>query len=101
MTELKICPNCGAELKGNDVVYEVVCTKRYLDVGLLVEETKELKPKRVLARAATYSPRCGEYGGVEHCQWVGTGVFLSVSEWRKITYNKRTDQILSELGIKK
>lgn len=77
--------------------YEVVCTKRYLDVGLLLERNKKIKPKRVLARATTYSN--GEYGGVETVDWIGTGIFLSIEEWNEISYNKPTDQILNELGI--
>lgn len=84
------------------MVYEVVCTKGYLDVGLLIEKNDKLKPKRVLSRASTYSSNPEpEYGGVETLKWVNTGVFLSKDEWKKISYNKGTDQILNELGIKK
>lgn len=78
--------------------YEVVCTKRYLDIGLLIEQ-RGFKPKRVLARASTYSDRGSEYGGVETVDWIRTGVFLSESEWNKITCDKPTNQILDELGI--
>ena len=80
--------------------YEIVCTKSYLDIGLLIETNNELKPKRVLARASTYSTD-SEYGGVETLTWLKTGVFLSKDEWKNISYNKATDQILSELGIYK
>lgn len=81
------------------MVYEVVCTKSYLDVGLLIEKYKS-KPKRVLSRASTYSSNPEpEYGGVETLKWVNTGVFLSKDEWKKISYNKGTKQILNELGI--
>lgn len=82
------------------MVYEVVCTKSYLDVGLLIEKNYKSKPKRVLARASTYSNE-PEYGGVETLTWIKTGVFLSKDEWKNISYNKATSQILSELGIKK
>ena len=82
------------------MVYEVVCTKSYLDVGLLIEVNDKLKPKRVLARASTYGNDT-EYGGVETLTWVNTGVFLSKDEWANVSYNKGTDQILSELGIEK
>lgn len=78
--------------------YEVVCTKRYLDIGLLIEQ-RGFKPKRVLARASTYGGRDREYGGVETVDWIKTGVFLSESEWNKITCDKPTNQILDELGI--
>ena len=85
-----------------NMVYEVVCTKNYLDVGLLIEKNYKLKPKRVLARASAYSSKPEpEYGGVETATWVNTGVFLSKDEWKNISYNKATSQILSELGIKK
>ena len=84
------------------MVYEVVCTKSYLDVGLLIEKNGKLNPKRVLARAsASSSDPEPEYGGVERLTWVNTGIFLSKDEWIKITYNKGTDQILIELGISK
>lgn len=80
--------------------YEVVCTQGYLDVGLLIERNDKFKPKRVLARASKYSSD-SEYGGVEALTWVNTGVFLSKDEWKNISYNKATDQILNELGIEK
>lgn len=79
--------------------YEVVCTKNYLDVGLLIEKDNKSKPKRVLARSTDYN-HDAEYGCVEYCDWINTGVFLSEDEWKKISYNKWTNEILSELGIK-
>ena len=79
--------------------YEVVCTKSYLDVGLLIEKNSKSKPKRVLAMSTDYN-HDAEYGGVEYCYWINTGVFLSEDEWKKISYNKWTNEILSELGIK-
>ena len=82
------------------MVYEVVCTEHYLDVGLLVEKNSKSEPKRVLARSQTYN-KDGEYGGVETLTWVNTGIFLSKDQWKNISYNKDTDQILSELGIEK
>ena len=82
------------------MLYEVVCTKSYLDVGLLLEANSEQKPKRVLARATTYGSDT-EYGGVETLTWVKTGILLSKEEWIKITYNNNTDDILNELRIEK
>lgn len=82
------------------MVYEVICTEHYLDVGLLIGKNDKSKPKRVLARASTYGSN-GIYGGVETLAWVNTGVFLSKDEWKNISYNKSTDQILDELGIEK
>ena len=78
-------------------LYEVVCTKSYLDVGLLIEKNNKSKPKRVLARTSTYGSN--EYGGVETVTWINTGVFLTKDEWKDISYNKGTSQILKELGI--
>ena len=80
--------------------YEVVCTPSYFDVGLLIETNNKRKPKRVLARASFYGSET-EYGGVEVQTWVNTGVFLTKEEWKKITYEKGTNQILNELGIEK
>lgn len=80
--------------------YEVVCTKSYLDVGLMIEQDDKLEPKRVLARSSTYSSD-REYGIYEGLTWIKTGVFLSKDEWIEISHNKPTDQILSELDIKK
>lgn len=82
------------------MIYEVVCTKHYHDIGLCLEKNNKLEPKRVLSRAAYYGSDT-EYGGVETVTWVKTGVFLSKEEWKNISYNKGTDQILSDLGIKK
>lgn len=83
------------------MVYEVVCTKSYLDIGLLVEKN----PKRVLGRASTFGNKTkygvGEYGGVELVKWVNTGVYLTIDKWIRISYNKSTDEILNTLGIKK
>lgn len=81
------------------MIYEVVCTSSYLDVGLLVEKNNKSEPKRVLAR--TYNGEEREYGGVESQAWVNTGVFLSKDEWNNISYEKGTNDILKELGIEK
>lgn len=87
------------------MVYEVVCTKEYLDVGLCVEINENSKPTRVLARLFPYSSTTEygtpEYGGVELLDWINTGVFMSTKEWADISYNKPTSQILRELGIEK
>ena len=82
------------------MLYEVVCTKHYHDIGLCLEKNNKSEPKRVLSRAAYYGSDT-EYGGVEIVTWVKTGVFLSKEEWKNVSYNKGTDQILSDLGIKK
>ena len=80
--------------------YEVVCTKRYMDIGLAIELDCNSEPKRVRARADGYS-KIAEYGAVEKLRWIHTGVFLSKEEWMKISFKKPTEQILEELHIKK
>lgn len=80
--------------------YEVVCSCSYLDVGLLIETDHNSKPTRVLARATTYGSDA-EYGGAELLKWVKTGIFLTKTEWIKITCNMATDDILRNLGIDK
>ena len=82
------------------MIHEVVCTKNYLDVGLLIDVDDQFKPKRVLAGASTYGSDT-EYGGVSTLDWIRTGIFLQKDEWKIVSYNKNTDQILSGLGIKK
>lgn len=81
------------------MMYEVVCTQNYLDVGLLLYERNGVA-RRVKARSSEYS-KGSEYGGVEKLVWLRTGVFLTEKEWDKITYCKPTDDILKELHIKK
>ena len=80
--------------------YEVVCTENYLDVGLTIDWDLKSNPTRVLARSSSYDMDA-EYGGVEFLTWIRTGIFLSIDEWKDISYNKTTDDILEELGIKK
>lgn len=84
-----------------DMKYEVVCTKHYFDIGLLISEDIDSKPTRVLARHSTYSESGREYGGVQAVEWIRTGVFLSEKEWIEISCDKPTDRILVELGIAK
>ena len=47
-----------------DIVYEVVCSQRYLDVGLLVEKDSKSKPKRIRAKSSTYSHSSGQYAPI-------------------------------------
>ena len=80
-------------------LYEVVCTSGYLDIGLCIEKDENLNPIKVLARAHTYG--MSEYGGVESVSWIKTGVYLIKDDWKSISYNKSTDQILQKLKILK
>lgn len=83
------------------MVYEIVCTESYLDVGLCILENEDFKPKRVLSRMFSYSSAPSEYGGVELLNWVNTGIFMSKKEWELLSCDKSTEQILIELGIEK
>lgn len=86
----------------NEGRYEFVCTKDYLSVGLLVEKDASSKPKRILARVETYSGRREpEYSCIDPRDWIHTGIFLSKKEWRKLSFNKSSDEILKLLGINK
>lgn len=78
--------------------YEVVCTKSYLDIGLLLVEHKGV-PKRVKSATTKFSTKT-EYGYVE-CFLVKTGVFLTEKEWDEITYEKTTEEIIKILKINK
>ena len=91
--------------------YEVVCTENYWDIGIAVEKTSITgKPSVVLGRASRHSSvspydkvsnygNCGQYGGVELCNWIHTGIFLTLEEWKKISYERDGDSILHALGI--
>ena len=82
--------------------YEVVCTESYLDVGLCIETDRDSNPALVLAPCSIYSSDYfPKYGGVEYLNWIRTGVFLNRVQWRDISYNKSTPEILNELGIKR
>lgn len=79
---------------------EVVHTKHYLDVGLVIEHDKLGNPKRIRARYYASNPKA-EYGGVDYVTWIKTGIFLSEKEWDKITLNKTTPQIIAYLKIER
>jgi hypothetical protein len=89
-----------ALLGENDAIFEVVCSSSYLDVGLAVEVNDDGTPRKVMARSEKYSTS-GFYGGVNSISWIHTGQYLTEKAWKKITHCKGTDEILSELGIKK
>lgn len=78
--------------------YEVVCTRNYLDIGLLLKECNGV-PKRVKARTTSLRQNA-EFGGVE-LFLIKTDVFLTEKEWDEITFEKTTDEIIKILKIKK
>ena len=86
---------------------EVVYTrssKTILDIGLKISSLN-----KVAARASDYFDpdgffsyfRCGEYGGVEYMEdkWSRSGVYISLEEWSKVSYNRPSIDIIYILGI--
>lgn len=96
----------------NEVAYlsnclgEVVYTRSsrcVLDIGLIVFPYS-------VPRIATRASRCclggyfshyycGEYGGIEHSQWIRTDIHLTLEEWSDKTYDRSTEEIARLLGI--
>ena len=91
----------------NNHIGEVVYTKSsktILDTGLNIPSLN-----KVATRASDYfdldgffSPfRCGEYGGVEYMEdrWIRSGVYISLEDWSKVSYNRPPVDIAYALGI--
>lgn len=80
-------------------IFEVVCSEKYLDVGLCTETIPDSnKPKTVRAQ---YNGFNAYYGGVDLMNWVHTGIYLTDREWNNISRGKTTDEILKALNIAK
>lgn len=85
---------------------EVVYTRSsrcILDIGLTVSP---YSVTRIATRASRYCPDgyfshyyCGEYGGIEHSQWIRTGIHMTLEEWSDKTYDRSTEEIAHLLGI--
>ena len=91
----------------NNYIGEVVYTrssKTILDIGLNIPSLN-----KVATRASDYFDpdgffshfRCGEYGGVEYMEdrWIRSGVYISLEEWSKVSYNRPPIDIAYILGI--
>ena len=91
----------------NNHIGEVVYTrssKTILDIGLKISSLN-----KVATRASDYFDpdgffshfRCGEYGGVEYMEdrWIRSGVYISLEEWSKVSYNRPPIDIAYILGI--
>lgn len=91
----------------NNHIGEVVYTrssKTILDIGLKISS-----PNKVATRASDYFDpagffshfRCSEYGGVEYMEdrWIRSGVYISLEEWSKVSYNRSPVDIAYILGI--
>ena len=91
----------------NNHIGEVVYTrssKTILDIGLNIPSLS-----KVATRASDcFDPdgffshfRCGEYGGVEYMEdrWIRSGVYISLEDWAKVSYNRSPIDIAYILGI--
>lgn len=91
----------------NNHIGEVVYTrssKTILDIGLNIPSLN-----KVATRASDcFDPdgffshfRCGEYGGVEYMEdrWSRSGVYISLEDWSKVSYNRSPVDIAYILGI--
>lgn len=91
----------------NNHIGEVVYTKSsktVLDIGLKIPSLN-----KVATRASDYFDpagffshfRCSEYGGVEYMEdrWIRSGVYISLEEWSKVSYNRSPVDIAYILGI--
>ena len=91
----------------NNHIGEVVYTKSsktILDIGLNIPSLN-----KVVTRASDYFDpdgffshfRCGEYGGVEYMEdrWIRSGVYISLEDWSKVSYNRPPIDIAYALGI--
>ena len=91
----------------NNHIGEVVYTKSsktILDIGLKISSLN-----KVATRASDYFDpdgffshfRCGEYGGVEYMEdrWIRSGVYISLEDWSKVSYNRSPVDIAYILGI--
>lgn len=76
--------------------YEIVCTKNFLDVGLLIEGTPDI-PLKVLARPYLNEER--EYG-LGSGKWYKTGKFITRSEWNKIAKDRFAPQLVEYYCLK-
>ena len=91
----------------NNHIGEVVYTRSsrtILDIGLNIPSLN-----KVATRASDcFDPdgffshfRCGEYGGVEYMEdrWIRSGVYISLEDWSKVSYNRPPIDIAYILGI--
>ena len=78
--------------------------KTILDIGLKISSLN-----KVAIRASDYFDpdgffshfRCGEYGGAEYMEdrWIRSGVYISLEDWSKVSYNHPPIDIAYILGI--
>ena len=91
----------------NNHIGEIVYTKSsktILDIGLKISSLN-----KVATRASDYFDpagffshfRCSEYGGVEYMEdrWIRSGVYISLEEWSKVSYNRSPVDVVYILGI--
>lgn len=91
----------------NNHIGEVVYTKSsktILDIGLKISSLNKVATRAsdYFAPAGFFSRfRCSEYGGVEYMEdrWIRSGVYISLEEWSKVSYNRSPVDIAYILGI--
>lgn len=91
----------------NNHIGEVVYTKSsktILDIGLKISSLNKVATRAsdYFAPAGFFSHfRCSEYGGVEYMEdrWIRSGVYISLEEWSKVSYNRSPIDIAYILGI--
>lgn len=91
----------------NNHIGEVVYTKSsktILDIGLKISSLNKVATRAsdYFAPAGFFSHfRCSEYGGVEYMEdrWIRSGVYISLEEWSKVSYNRSPVDIAYILGI--
>lgn len=76
--------------------YEIVCTRDFLDVGLLLEGTPDI-PLKILARPYIDEER--EYG-IGSTRWYKTGKFITRSEWNKKAGDMFAPGLVEYYGLK-
>lgn len=89
-------------IDGSLQVGDIVYTKAnaVLDIGMV----KSVRPLEVYSRCTRYdSCTCGEYpslyGAPELCRWYNSGVNVSFTRWREISYDAGTDDVCRAIGI--
>lgn len=77
--------------------YEIICTRDFLDVGLLLEGSTDI-PLKILARPYNNGER--EYGISAGCKWYKTGKFITRSEWNKKAGDMFAPGLVEYFGLK-
>lgn len=81
-------------LKVGDIVYTKA--NAVLDIGIV----KSVSPLEVYSRCTRYDYGYPSlYGAPELCHWYNSGVNVSFTRWREISYDAGTDDVCRAIGI--